>query len=346
MQPFHASLLGVIVLSAGVAGTATAQPTLSSSLTDWGNISIYGPAVTRSGGARTEIVGQRTEWDHDSNGVFNPPADGHLVQNVWTEASVVGGAPVFRSYHDLKGDGIPLYNGAGWTGFRTDAGYIDTWTITVLALPIGAALAPVFSFGLVSHLGDLFPPGGAVALPANFYPYNPLWGSVPPGVPVVGPLPAAPSVDLFMSIDNYRWYDYKNTPGNTATTVAMGGAAISAGPLAVQNGVPFAVQIDFIAGWRIEHSDVVSIIGPTFEHFSTNAVFDASHTGALSAVTVYDESGALQQGWSLFDSQGTAITPISLQVAEPQPLVLFLVGGLAVLARAHRRCPVSRVFDN
>jgi len=336
MQLLLFVMQGVSALFLGVVTSATAQPTLSSSLTDWGNISIYGPAVTRSGGAKTEIVGQRTVWDYDFDGAFNPLTDGQLVQNVWTEASVVAGAPVFRSYHDLKGAGIPLYNGAGWTGFRTEARYVDTWTITVQNLAIGVNLTPVFTFGLNSRLGDLFPPGGTVALPSDFYPYNPLWGSVPPGVPVVGPLPSAPTVDLFMTVDSSGWYDYKNAASNRAVLVEMGGAGISSGVLTIENGVPFAVQIDFIAGWRMENAEIVALLGPLSERFSTNAVFDAARTGMLSAVALYDLSGDLQAGWSLTDSQGTLITPIAL-VPEPETFVLFVVGLLGVVARTRRR---------
>lgn len=339
MQPIRLVMRGVATLFIGVATAAMAQPTLTSSLTDWGNISLFGPTVTRSGGAKTEIIDQRRIWDHDSNGVFDPLIDGQLTQNVWTEASVVGGAPVFRSYHDLRGGGLPLYGGAGWTGFRTNASYSDTWTMTVPALAIGASLAPVFTFGLASRLGDLFPPGASVALPPDFYPYNPLWGGVPPGVPVIGPLPSAPTVDLMMVVDGYRWYDYKNTPSNQVTLLAMGGAGIASGGLTVQNGVPFAVQIDFIAGWRMAHAEIVSVLGPSFDRFSTNAVFDASHTGMLSAVSVYDAAGDRQLTWSLTDSQQTLITPIAV-VAEPQTLVLWVVGLLGLLSRSMRR-PVS-----
>ena len=209
-----------VALSFGVASPAPALPTLTSSLSDWGRISLFGPEVTRSGGARTEIVNQRTEWDHDSDGAFNAQVDGFLVQNVWTEASTIGGAPVFRSYHDLNGSAIPFFNGVGWTGFRTEAGYKDKWTITVPAVPIGGSLSPVFSFGIDSRLGHLFGPGGSVALPPDFYPYNPLWGST--GGVVIGPLPTAPNIDLLMSIDNFRWYDAKNTLSNIMALVPMG----------------------------------------------------------------------------------------------------------------------------
>jgi len=334
-------LLGAAALWLAAVGPSLAQPTLSSSLTDWGNISLYGPLVTRSGGARTEIVGQRTQWDHDFNDIFNPLVDGQLEQNVWTETSVVGGAPVFRSYHDLKGFGIPLYNGRGWTGFRTDAGYSDTWTLTDPALPMGAALSPVLSFGVVSRLGPPLPAGGAVAPAPDFYPYNPLWGS-PPGVPVTGPLPTAPDIEFGMNVDNFRWYDYQNARSNVATSVTMGPGSIAAGALSVANGVPFAVQIDFVAGWRMEHSDIVAVLGPSFERFSTNQVFDASHTAALSDVAVYDGAGALLQGWTLTDSQGQSITPITLQVAEPPSLALFAVGGLIALLKTLRRRASTR----
>ncbi len=178
-------LLSVAALGWAAGSSVQAQPTLASSVTDWGNVSIFGPRVTRSGGARTEIAGQRTEWDHDFNGVFNSQVDGQLEQNVWTEASVVAGAPVFRSYHDLKGSAIPFNNGVGWTGFRTEATYADTWKVTMPGLPVGAVLAPVFSFGVHSTLGHLFPAGSTVALPPDYYPYNPQWGNLPPGVPLL-----------------------------------------------------------------------------------------------------------------------------------------------------------------
>lgn len=335
MRSSQILLLGAIALSAGAEIASAAV--LTSSLTDWGNVTIFGPAVTRSGGAKTEIVRQRNEWDRDFDGVFNPLVDGEIVQNVWTEASEVGGAPVFRSYHDLKGSGIPLHNGVGWTGFRTNASFGDTWTITVPGAPIGIDLAPAFAFGVTSRLGNLFPPGSTVALPPNFYPYNPLWGSVPPGVPVIGPLPTAPTVDLFMSIDNYRWYDYKATDGNGAALVPFGGAAFSSGLLKVQNGVPFAIQIDFIAGWQMTHSEIAALIGSAYDRFSTNAVFDASHTAMLSAVTVHDAAGVLQQGWSLTNSQGAPITPIALQVPEPGSILLFTLGGVALSLLSARR---------
>jgi len=334
-------VLGTAALFLAAADPSLAQPTLSSSLTDWGNISIFGPAVTRSGGAKTEIVGQRTQWDHDYDGVFNPLVDGQLVQNVWTETSVVGGAPLFRSYHDLKGFGIPTYNGVGWTGFRTDAGYSDTWTLTDPALPMGAALSPVFSFGVVSRLSHLFAAGGTVVLSPDFYPYNPLWGS-PPGGTVIGPLPTAPEIELGMNVDNFHWYDYQSVRSNVATSVTMGPGSIAAGALSVENGIPFAVQIDFVAGWRMEHSDIVAVLGPSFERFSTNRVFDASHTAALSEVAVYDEAGMLLQGWTLTDSQGLPITPITLEVAEPPSLALFGVGGLIALVRTLRRRASTR----
>jgi hypothetical protein len=335
-------VLGIAALFLAAVGPSLAQPTLSSSLTDWGNISIFGPAVTKTGGAKTEIVGQRTQWDHDFDGVFNPLVDGRLEQNVWTEASVMGGAPIFRSYHDLKGFGIPLNNGRGWTGFRTDAGYSDTWTITDPAAPMGAPLSPVFTFGVVSRLGHLFPAGGTVALPTDFYPYNPLWGS-PPGSTVIGPLPTAPQIEIGMNVDNFHWYDYQNVQSNVTTSLAMGPGSIAAGALSVLNGVPFAVQIDFVAGWRMEHSDIVAVLGPSFERFSTNRVFDASHTAALSEVAVYDEAGMLLQGWTLTDSKGLSITPITLQVAEPSSFALFSVGGLMALVRALRRRASMRV---
>ena len=328
-------LLG-LALSFGVASPVSAQPALTSSVSDWGRISVFGPQLTRSGGARTEIVNQRTEWDHDGDNAFNALVDGYLVQNVWTEASTIGGAPVFRSYHDLKGSAIPLNNGVGWTGFRTEAGYKDKWTITVGGLPIGSSLSPVFSFGINSRLGDLFGPGGSVALPADYYPYNPLWGSAGGGV-VIGPLPTAPNIDLLMSVDNFRWYDAKNTLSNIMALVPMGATSLSAGSLTVQNGVPFDVEINFTAGWRMEHSEIAALLGPTFERFSTNRVLDASHTGALSAVAVYDGLGALQQNWSLTDAQGVAITPLALAVPEPEPFVLFAIGALVVWSRSYRR---------
>ncbi len=328
-----------VALSFAVASPVSALPTLTSSLADWGRISLFGPEVTRSGGAKTEIVNQRTEWDHDSDGAFNALVDGYLVQNVWTEASSIGGAPVFRSYHDLQGSAIPFNNGVGWTGFRTEAGYKDKWTITVPAVPIGVSLSPVFSFGINSRLGDLFPPSGTIALSPDYYPYNPLWGGGSAGGVVIGPLPTAPNIDLLMSIDNFRWYDAKNTLSNITTLVPMGGTSLSAGTLTVQNGVPFDVEIDFSAGWRMEHSEIAALLGASFQRFSTNRVFDASHTGALSAVAVYDGFGALQQSWSLTDSQGAAITPFASPVPVPAPAPFFVtaIGALVVLSRSYRR---------
>ena len=328
-----------VALSFGVASPVSALPTLTSSLADWGRISLFGPEVTRSGGARTEIVNQRTEWDHDSDGAFNALVDGYLVQNVWTEASTVGGAPVFRSYHDLQGSAIPFNNGVGWTGFRTEAGYKDKWTITVPAVPIGVSLSPVFSFAINSRLGYLFGPGGSVVLPPDFYPYNPLWGGGAVGGVVIGPLPTAPNIDLLMSIDNFRWYDAKNTLSNIMALVPMGATSLASGTLTVQNGVPFDVEIDFSAGWRMEHSEIAALLGGSFERFSTNRVFDASHTGALSAVAVYDGFGALQQSWSLTDSQGAAITPFASPVPVPAPFFLTAIGALVVLSRSQRAHP-------
>ncbi len=323
-------------MSFGVTSPLSAQPSLTSALSDWGRISVFGPQLTRSGGAKTEIVNQRTEWDHDGDGAFNALVDGYLIQNVWTEASHIRGAPVFRSYHDLKGSAIPFNNGVGWTGFRTEAGYKDKWTITVPGVPIGNSLSPVFSFRINSRLGNLFGPGGGVALPADFYPYNPLWGDSAGG-PVIGPLPTAPSIDLLMSVDNFRWYDAKSALSNIIVLVPMGATSLASGALTVQNGVPFDVAIDFTAGWRMEHSEIAALLGPSFERFSTNRVFDASQTGALSAVEVYDGLGALQQGWSLTDGQGAALTPLALPVPEPAPFVLFAIGALVVLSKSYRR---------
>ena len=339
--PMRASVFVVVgvALSFAVASPVSALPTLTSSLTNWGRISLFGPEITRSGGAKTEIVNQRTEWDHDSDGAFNTLVDGYLVQNVWTEASTVAGAPVFRSYHDLQGSAIPFYQGVGWTGFRTEAVYKDKWTFTVGGLPIGVSLSPLFSFGINSRLGDLFPPGGSIALPPDYYPFNPLWGG-PGGGVVIGPLPTAPNIDLLMSIDNFRWYDAKNTLSNIAALVPMGGiASLGAGPLTVQNGVPFDVEIDFTAGWRMDHREIAALLGPSFQRFSTNRVLDASHTGALSAVEVFDGLGILQQAWSLTDSQGVVITPLASPVPVPGPAPLFLsaIGAIVVLSRAYRR---------
>lgn len=330
-----------LALSLGVASPVSALPTLTSALSNWGRVSLFGPEVTRSGGARTEIVDQRTEWDHDSDGAFNNLVDGYLVQNVWTEASTIGGAPVFRSYHDLQGSAIPFHNGVGWTGFRTEAGYQDIWTITVPGLAIGDSLSPVFSFGITSRLGHLFGPGGSVALPPDYYPYNPLWGST--GGVVIGPLPTAPDIDLLMSIDNFRWYDAKNTLSNITALVPMGATSLASGPLTVQNGVPFGVEIDFTAGWRMEHQEIEALLGASFDRFSTNRVFDASHTGALSAVAVYDGSGVLRQGWSLTDGQGAAITPLASPVPLPAPLYLAAFGVCVLLSRSVR--PGARLLS-
>ena len=329
-----------LALSFGVASPVSALPTLTSTLSNWGRVSLFGPEVTRSGGARTEIVDERTEWDHDGDGTFNNLVDGYLVQNVWTEASTIGGAPVFRSYHDLQGSAIPFFNGVGWTGFRTEAGYQDKWTIFVPGLPIGDPLSPLFSFGITSRLGHLFGPG-SVVLPPDYYPYNPLWGST--GGVVIGPLPTAPNIDLFMSIDNFRWYDVKNTLSNIVTLVPMGATSLASGALTVLNGVPFDIEIDFTAGWRMEHSEIAALLGPSFQRFSTNRVFDASHTGALSAVAVYDGSGVLQQGWSLTDSQGAAITPLASPVPLPAPFFFAAFGVCVLLSRSVR--PGARLLS-
>ena len=308
---------------------ALALPTLSSSLEDWGDVSIYGPKVTTSGGARTDIVGQRTEWDHDSSGGFVPGIDGELEQNVWTEASVVGGAPMFRSYHSLKGSLIPLHNGQGWTGFSTHAVYRDTWTLTMVGGP--PSLKPTFDFGIHSRIGTLFPPGGSVAVGSDYYPTNPFWGPVPPGVVVVGPLPSTPPISLGLIVDGFRWYDFENTPANATALVSMGSTSHN-GPLTIGNGAPFDVEIRFDAGWKMEHAEIRSILGAAFERFSTNRVLDVGETGVLAGVSVTDINGLSLQGWSLVDSQGTTITPIASAVPEVPTSMLIAAGGLVLLA--------------
>ena len=322
-----------------VPAPGLAAPTFSSSLTDWGNITIYGPTVTTSGGPHTAIVGQRTEWDHDFNGRFGPGIDGELEQNVWTEAGETflgSGVPKFRSYHSLKGSLMPLTNGQGFTGFRTRAVYRDQWTFIQLGAPMGTDVLAEFSFKIHSRIGTLFPPGSSVAVGPDYYPYNPLWGAVPPGVIVVGPRPSTPPITLGLIVDNYRWYDYQVTPANTTATVKMGPARPGwhTPNLTVRNGNPFAVEIHFDAGWRMEHAEIVSILGATFERFSTNRVLDVGNTGVLSGVSFTDTNGLPLQGWSLVNSQGTALT---FPVPEAPTSMLIAAGGLVVLALTRRQ---------
>ena len=345
---FYAFLFGCL-LSVAAINEARALPVLTSSLTDWGNISVFGPKITRSGGAKTEIVGQRTTWDLDGNGIIDS-MDGSLVQNVWTQASVVAGTPIFKSFHDLEGSGIPLNRGAtgvgsGWTGFRTDAGYSDMWTITVPFLAPATPLSPSFLFSLNGDLG--YPGlggGGTVLLPPNFYPFNPLWGDGLGGGIVIGPLPTAPTMDLQFVVNDFSWYDVQSASGEGTQVVTLGGPTFASGPpLTVLNGVAFKVDIDFIAGWQMAHAEASAFVPRSFEQFATGRVFDAAHSGTFAGLELRDQNGMLLDGFSLVDSEGTRITAVPVApVPLPATILLLGVGGLTMLGAVHRRRAASK----
>ena len=324
-----------------LALAAQAAPVLTSSLTNWGSVGIYGPEVTRSGGPKTEIVDLLSQWDLDGNGRFDTN-DGRLEQDVWTEASVAaGGMPVFKSYHALQGQGIPLARnangvGRGSIGFRTEAVYTDTWTWTVPILPPGTPLFPTLIFTLDGDLRYPGAGGGAVALPPNFYPYNPLWGDTGGGI-VVGPLPTAPTIDLMLVVDNYRYYNVKLAPGEGTNVVSFAGTTFSGNPpLQVGNGLPFKIEMFFTAGWTMSLAEASGFVPASFEQFATARVFDASNSGRLTGLEVRDANGVLLGGATLVDSQGTVLA-VPVPVPEPGTWLLFGFGAIGVLANVRRR---------
>lgn len=331
-----AALAAVALLGFGMVETAQAQPAFTSSLTNWGRISIYGPQVTTSGGARTELTGVVDRWDRGGVG------DGWLEQSVWTEAAHVGGTPTFRSYHALEGHGIPFHQGKGWTGFSTNTTYRDVWTLSVPGMPIGNSVPFALGFSLHGVIKNLFPPGGSIALPPDFYPYNPLWGAAPGNPPVVGPLPKAPDMRMRLELGSYEWLGVERVDGPGTHHVVLGATpGFFPSRLMVKNGMPFTITLGFEAGWRMEHSDILSILGPSFDQFSTNRVWDASQTARLSLVEVLDSNGAPLSNWSLIDSSGAAIAAVA--VPEPGTGALLTVGAGLLWVRSRRHQVRQRI---
>ena len=91
--------------------------------------------------------------------------------------------------------------------------------------------------------------------------------------------------------------------------------------LTVRNRDPFAVENHFDAGWLMEHAEIVSILGATFERFSTNRVLDVGNTGVLSGVSFTDTNCLPLQGGSLVNSRKRSANPIFPANPEPANLV-------------------------
>jgi hypothetical protein len=133
------------------------------------------------------------------------------------------------------------------------------------------------------------------------------------------------------------WIGVQQVSGEGSFTISMGVSSFW-GNLMVENGVPFPVSIDFQAGWRMTNSEIASILGASFTTFSTNAVWDASHTASLDGVALRDTNGTSYAIWSLTDSTGASITPSITPVPEPASTGLLAAGALlvAVIVRRFR----------